>query len=245
MDNIAAPRGTEGFRSDGLDLVTSWVGNLLSSSEEDGKEKSSIDTVKPVSLNSQKESAQIIAYPIDRILSHGKADAVIVSPEEFCLEEVKKRDILPIIKIDPNKKSSYFTFTSGVSFYGLPVENINEIIRYQEPVNISSKKAGLLGLLHYRTRIIPIYNFSSIVAAPIESKTVFKFIIVCIYENKMFGLAVRNIKNIMKIKNKNLIASATFRFWGSNAICSDVFEDEAERFYSVVDVKSVYDYLKT
>jgi len=148
-------------------------------------------------------------------------------------------------KIDPNKKSSYFTFTSGVSFYGLPVENINEIIRYQEPVNISSKKAGLLGLLHYRTRIIPIYNFSSIVAAPIESKTVFKFIIVCIYENKMFGLAVRNIKNIMKIKNKNLIASATFRFWGSNAICSDVFEDEAERFYSVVDVKSVYDYLKT
>lgn len=245
MDNIAESYGAEGFKSDDLDLVTSWVGNLLDPSEKEGEEGSSADMANRISLNPVKKPAQIIAYPVERILARQSADAVIISPEEFYPEEVKKQNVIPSIKINPEKESSYFTFISGTSLYGMPVENINEIIRYKEPVNISSKKAGLLGLFRYRTNIIPVYNFSSVVAVSVKAETLFKYTVVCIYKGKMFGLAVRDIQHIMKIKNKNLIASATFRFWGSNAICSDVFEDEAGKFYSVVDVKSVYDYLKT
>ena len=243
MNNGAELYDIKDFKFKGSDLVSSWISGLLNDKGNEGKRCS--NEGKLSSSGYLKESAQIIAYPVERVLTPQNEEMVVTSLEDFYLEEVKKQEVSPAIKIDPEKEISYFTFISSSSLYGIPVENINEIIRYKEPVNISSKKIGLLGLISYRTKIIPIYNFSEIVLSAMDSKTIFKYIVVCIYESKLFGLCVNDIKNIMKVKNKNLIASATFKFWDSNRICSDVFEDESGKFYSLVDIKSVYNYLKS
>ncbi|MCL4322275.1 MAG: chemotaxis protein CheW [Deltaproteobacteria bacterium] len=236
MNKSAELYDMEGFKFKDSDLVSSWIGSLLDETQNQQSSKNS---------DYLKEPAQIIAYPVERILTPRNEAAVVLNPGDFYLEEVKKPEISPEVKIDPEKELPYFTFTSGNSLYGIPVLHINEIIKYKEPVNIPSKKIGLLGLIPYRAKIIPIYNFSSLAGASLDVKTIFKYIVICVYESKLFGLCVDDIKNIIKVKNKNLISSATFKFWSSNKISTDVFEGENGKFYSLVDIKSIYNYLKS
>ncbi len=236
MNESAELYDMNGFKFKDSDLVSSWIGSLLDEVENRQSSKNS---------DYLKEPARIIAYPVERILTPRNEAAVISNPGDFYLEEVKKPEISPSVKINPEKEIPYFTFTSGNSLYGIPAFHINEIIKYKEPVNIPSKKIGLLGLIPYRAKIIPVYNFSSLVLPSADVKTICKYIVICVYEGKLFGLCIEDIKNIIKVKNKNLISSATFRFWSSNKICSDVFEGESGKFYSSVDIKSIYNYLKS
>lgn len=229
MNNTAGLYEISDFKFNEPDIVTSWIGGLL---EKGG----------PDSLGG---SSQIIAYPVERMLAAQDSGVLIESGKNFYLEEVKNPSVRPLIKIDAEKEMSYFTFASGSSLYGLPVENINEVIKYKQPVNIFSKKTGLLGLISYRSKVVPVCNFSSVISSFMDVKAVFKYIIVCVYEGKIFGLAVNDIKRIMKVKNKQLIASSSFRFRDSAQAASNVFEDENGKFHSLVDVKSIYDYLRT
>jgi chemotaxis signal transduction protein len=132
---------------------------------------------------------------------------------------------------------------SGSSFYALPSLNINEIIKYKTPVNIFSKKAGHLGIILYRNRMVPVYDFSIIVNGAMDTKSLLKYIVICIYENKFFGLSISEIKNITNIKNKNLIPSSSFKFKNSNNITTGVFENAEGKFYSVINIESIFNYL--
>ncbi len=239
MNNAFNLYDLKNFKAVGSDLVTSWVGDLLS--KEDGGETVSV-----------KQSAQILSYPVENILTpefDGQAAAAFPDKTPV-FNDIR---IVPSIrssvfsdfaaKIDPEKEISYFTFISRSSFYALPSLNINEILKYKEPVNIFSRKPGHLGIIPYRNKMAPVYDFSVIVSGMPDIKSGLKYIIACIYKNKFFGLSVQGIQKIVKIKNKALISPSTFKFRNSNNISSDVFEDEEGKFCSVIDLESLYAYL--
>lgn len=227
------------FKASGSDLVAPWIDGLL-----DKKDASGIG-----------QAAQILPYPIEKILTPEPVPLETVSEVKNAqdIHIVSQTNVLPLhhaIAIDLEKEVSYFTFISGKSIYALPTLSVNEIIKYKTPVDIFSRKAGHLGIIFYRKRMMPVYDFSIIIInEPAEviseegMKARFKYIVVCIYANKFFGLAVSEIKNITKVKNKNLIPSSSFKFKNSNNISSDVFEGEEGKFYSIIDIKSVYNYL--
>ena len=243
MNNTFNLYDLKGYKAVGSDIVTPWIDDLLD------KKKSS-ETGRPV---------QILSYPVDKLLTPetaanvvSAASAIPASDKVFGIHAVppvnmpdKAVLLSPLIKpkIDLEKEVSYFTFVSKNSFYALPALNINEIIKYKTPVNIFSKKAGHLGIILYRNRMAPVYDFSTIINGVMDTKALLKYTVICIYKNKFFGLSVSEIKDITAVKNKNLIPSSTFKFKNSNNITSGVFEDEKGKFCSVIDLESVFNYL--
>ena len=248
MNNAFNLYDLKGYKAVGSDIVTPWIDDLL-----DKKNASEIG-----------RSAQILSYPVDKLLTPETA-ANIVSAASAAPASDKVFDIhvLPtpavnqldkpdnavspaaLIKpeIDLEKEVLYFTFVSGNSFYALPSLNINEIIKYKMPVNIFSKKAGHLGIILYRNRMVPVYDFSIIANGAADAKSLLKYIVICIYKNKFFGLSISEIKNITAVKNKSLILSSTFKFKNFNNITSDVFENAEGKFYSIIDLESLFNYL--
>jgi chemotaxis signal transduction protein len=245
----------------GSDIVTPWIDDLL-----DKKSGENVDA--------EKQTAQILSYPVDRILTvESEFPALNPPPEsETCdirivsapvadnLEkkgldlnsaaiqqtpnfQMQAESVQPVPYFDLEKEVSYFTFIAGSSFYGIPALNINEIIKYKTPVSIFSKKAAHLGIILYRNRMVPVYDFYLLSNGSVDIKTPLKYIVVCVYNDKFFGLAVNEIKNITAVKNKNIIAGSSFKFKNVNGITSGVFEDGEGKFYSVIDLKNVYNYL--
>lgn len=236
----------------GSDIVTPWIDDLL-------------DKKNGENVNAEKQMAQILSYPVERMLTaepefsplnpaseNQTPDIHIVSkttvdnftamqkPANF---QMQAESVQPIPYFDLEKEVSYFTFIAGSSFYGIPALNINEIIKYKTPVSIFSKKAAHLGIILYRNRMVPVYDFYLLSNGSVDIKTPLKYIVVCVYNDKFFGLAVNEIKNITAVKNKNIIAGSSFKFKNVNGITSGVFEDGEGKFYSVIDLKNVYNYL--
>ena len=236
----------------GSDIVTPWIDDLL-------------DKKNGENVNAEKQMAQILSYPVERMLTaepefsplnpaseNQTPDIHIVSkttvdnftamqkPANF---QMQAESVQPIPYFDLEKEVSYFTFIAGSSFYGIPALNINEIIKYKTPVSIFSKKAAHLGIILYRNRMVPVYDFYLLSNGNIDIKIPLKYIVVCVYNDKFFGLAVNEIKNITAVKNKNIIAGSSFKFKNVNGITSGVFEDGEGKFYSVIDLKNVYNYL--
>ena len=242
MNNAFNLYDLKGYKAVGSDIVTPWIDDLL-----DKKNASEIG-----------RSAQILSYPVDKLLTPETAANVVPASDKVfdihvlptpAVHQLDKPDnaVSPaaLIKpeIDLEKEVLYFTFVSGNSFYALPSLNINEIIKYKMPVNIFSKKAGHLGIILYRNRMVPVYDFSIIANGAADAKSLLKYIVICIYKNKFFGLSINEIKNITAVKNKNLILSSTFKFKNFNNITSDVFENAEGKFYSIIDLESVFNYL--
>ena len=242
MNNAFNLYDLKGYKAVGSDIVTPWIDDLL-----DKKNASEIG-----------RSAQILSYPVDKLLTPETAANVVPASDKVfdihvlptpAVHQLDKPDnaVSPaaLIKpeIDLEKEVLYFTFVSGNSFYALPSLNINEIIKYKMPVNIFSKKAGHLGIILYRNRMVPVYDFSMIANGAADAKSLLKYIVICIYKNKFFGLSISEIKNITAVKNKSLILSSTFKFKNFNNITSDVFENAEGKFYSIIDLESVFNYL--
>lgn len=229
------------FKAVGSDLVSPWIGDLLDINEQAGPDF--------------KRPAQILAYPVEKILTpatdepSGNAVSdirVVSSITGSSIKEALQANPAPVpVPVrDPEKLVSYFTFISGNSLYAIPSLNINEIIAYKLPASIFSKKAGHLGIILYRNRMVPVYDFSVIASGQaMDVKNAAKYIIICAYNNKFFGLSVSDIKKITSVKNKSLIAPSTFKFRNSSGVLSDVFEEADGKFCSVIDMESVYSYL--
>jgi chemotaxis signal transduction protein len=245
----------------GSDIVTPWIDDLL-------------DKKIGGNADAEKQTAQILSYPVDRILTVESEFSALNHPAENETPDIRivsapaaanfekkglglnasamhqpvnfqmqAESIQPVPYFDLEKEISYFTFIAGSSFYALPALNINEIIKYKTPVSIFSKKAAHLGIILYRNRMVPVYDFYLLSNGSIDVKSPFKYIVVCVYNDKFFGLAVSEIKNITAVKNKNIIAGSSFKFKNVNGITSGVFEDGEGKFYSVIDLKNVYSYL--
>ena len=234
----------------GSDIVTPWIDDLLDKKIDEKDD-------------AEKQTAQILSYPIDRILTvesefpelntpaeNETPDIRIVSAPAAAMQtqqhenfQMQAESVQSVPYFDLEKEVSYFTFIAGSSFYALPALNINEIIKYKTTVNIFSKKAAHLGIILYRNRMVPVYDFYLLSNGSIDVKSPLKYIVVCVYNDKFFGLAVNEIKNITAVKNKNIIAGSSFKFKNVNGITSGVFEDGEGKFYSVIDLKNVYSYL--
>jgi purine-binding chemotaxis protein CheW len=52
-------------------------------------------------------------------------------------------------------------FTLGAEHYALPIQAVNEIIRYSEPRSVASRTDWVRGVISLRGRIVPVYDVAS------------------------------------------------------------------------------------
>ena len=52
-------------------------------------------------------------------------------------------------------------FTLGAEHYALPIQAVNEIIRYAEPRSVASRTDWVRGVISLRGRIVPVYDVAA------------------------------------------------------------------------------------
>ena len=62
---------------------------------------------------------------------------------------------------DENQARQLVVFTLGSEQYALPIEQVHEIIRYDEPRSVASPIAWVRGVISLRGRIVPVYDLAA------------------------------------------------------------------------------------
>jgi purine-binding chemotaxis protein CheW len=62
---------------------------------------------------------------------------------------------------DENQARQLVVFTLGTEQYALPIEQVHEIIRYDEPRSVASRIEWVRGVISLRGRIVPVYDLAA------------------------------------------------------------------------------------
>lgn len=69
-------------------------------------------------------------------------------------------------------------FTLGAEHYALPIQVVNEIIRYSEPRSVASRTDWVRGVISLRGRIVPVYDVAARLGIASERSENSKIVIV-------------------------------------------------------------------
>jgi purine-binding chemotaxis protein CheW len=69
-------------------------------------------------------------------------------------------------------------FTLGAEHYGLPIQQVHEIIRYTKPRDVASRVEWLRGVISLRGRILPVFDLAARLGLPCEPDEHAKIVIV-------------------------------------------------------------------
>jgi purine-binding chemotaxis protein CheW len=69
-------------------------------------------------------------------------------------------------------------FTLGAEHYALPIQAVNEIIRYAEPRSVASRTDWVRGVISLRGRIVPVYDVAARIGISSELTEHSKIVIV-------------------------------------------------------------------
>lgn len=69
-------------------------------------------------------------------------------------------------------------FTLGTEHYALPIQAVNEIIRYAEPRSVASRTDWVRGVISLRGRIVPVYDVAARLGVSSELSEQSKIVIV-------------------------------------------------------------------
>lgn len=109
------------------------------------------------------------------------------------------------------QRDKYVTFQSGHEFFGIKIQYVNEIIVCQEITEIPECENYIKGLINLRGKIIPVIDVRlRFGQEPIEY-TDRTCIIVLNVAEKVVGLIVEKIAEVVEITEDNILPSPTIR----------------------------------
>ena len=103
------------------------------------------------------------------------------------------------------QKGKYMTFKSGVEYFGLGIEYVQQIIQYQSITKVPETEKYIKGLINLRGKIVPVVDVRlRFNQEPIayDDKTC---IIVINVKDMTVGLVVEQIAEVVEIKEENIL----------------------------------------
>lgn len=108
-------------------------------------------------------------------------------------------------RIGPTTDSSQFlTFNLGDEFYGVDILRVQEIKGYTAVTKIPNTPAHIKGVLNLRGTIVPIVELRTKFSLPTIEYTTFTVIIVVVVRDKVVGLVVDSVSDVLNIDAKEI-----------------------------------------
>lgn len=98
----------------------------------------------------------------------------------------------------------YLTFTLGDEHYGLDILSVQEIKGYSAVTRIPNMPEFIKGVLNLRGTIVPIVDLRAKFAMEKVEYTMFTVIIVVLVCDRVMGLVVDAVSDVLNIDNKDL-----------------------------------------
>jgi purine-binding chemotaxis protein CheW len=93
-------------------------------------------------------------------------------------------------------------FTLGAEQYALPIEQVHEIIRYDEPRSVASPIAWVRGVISLRGRIVPVYDLAARLGLSSELSDQTKIVIVEA-DSETAGVIVDEVDEVLTVEDSD------------------------------------------
>jgi len=100
--------------------------------------------------------------------------------------------------------SQFLTFHLGDEFYGVDILRVQEIKGYTAVTKIPNTPAYIKGVLNLRGTIVPIVELRTKFSLPTIDYTTFTVIIVVVVRDKVMGLVVDSVSDVLNIVAKDI-----------------------------------------
>jgi purine-binding chemotaxis protein CheW len=91
-------------------------------------------------------------------------------------------------------------FTLGAEHYALPIEQVQEIINYDEPRSVASPLQWMRGVISLRGRIVPIIDLAARLGAAVKVSELTKIVIVG-DGKETAGMIVDNVEEVLTVED--------------------------------------------
>jgi purine-binding chemotaxis protein CheW len=106
--------------------------------------------------------------------------------------------------------SQFLTFSLGDELYGVDILRVQEIKGYTAVTKIPNTPAYIKGVLNLRGTIVPIIELRTKFGLPTIDYTVFTVIIVVVVREKVMGLVVDAVSDVLNINPKDIQPAPEF-----------------------------------
>ncbi len=103
----------------------------------------------------------------------------------------------------------FVLFSLGKVRYGIKLENVVQILRYENVMEVPKAPKFVIGVINLRGEVFPVINMWERFGLESESLTKKNRIIVVKYENRTFGLLVKDVKEIIELEDENIERDVT------------------------------------
>lgn len=106
--------------------------------------------------------------------------------------------------------SQFLTFNLGEELYGVDILRVQEIKGYTAVTKIPNTPSYIKGVLNLRGTIVPIVELRTKFGMPTIEYTMFTVIIVVVVKEKVMGLVVDAVSDVLDIDKKEVQAPPNF-----------------------------------
>ncbi|UVT14523.1 MAG: chemotaxis protein CheW [Nitrospira sp.] len=106
--------------------------------------------------------------------------------------------------------SQFLTFNLGDEFYGVDILRVQEIKGYTAVTKIPNTPPHIKGVLNLRGTIVPIVELRTKFSLPTIEYTPFTVIIVVVVRDKVMGLVVDSVSDVLNIDAKEIQSPPKF-----------------------------------
>lgn len=106
--------------------------------------------------------------------------------------------------------SQFLTFNLGDELYGVDILRVQEIKGYTVVTKIPNTPSHIKGVLNLRGTIVPIVELRTKFGMPTIDYTIFTVIIVVVVRDKVMGLVVDSVSDVLNIDKKDIQPSPQF-----------------------------------
>jgi purine-binding chemotaxis protein CheW len=106
--------------------------------------------------------------------------------------------------------SQFLTFHLGEELYGVDILRVQEIKGYTAVTRIPNTPPYIKGVLNLRGTIVPIIELRTKFGMPTIDYTAFTVIIVVVVRDKVMGLVVDSVSDVLNIDKKDIQPSPQF-----------------------------------
>ncbi len=103
----------------------------------------------------------------------------------------------------------FVLFSLGKVRYGIKLENVVQILRYENVMEVPKAPKFVIGVINLRGEVFPVINMWERFGLESESLTKKNRIIVVKYENRTFGLLVKDVREIIELEDENIERDVT------------------------------------
>lgn len=100
--------------------------------------------------------------------------------------------------------SQFLTFNLGEELYGVDILRVQEIKGYTAVTKIPNTPSHIKGVLNLRGTIVPIIELRTKFGMPTIDYTAFTVIIVVVVRDKVMGLVVDSVSDVLNIDKKDI-----------------------------------------